>query len=134
MRINPQEPELSQEHLNTAILASKKKEQLPVYLNTKLFDDNIYTFSLNKGQIPIIQIQQLSLIAKLHLNNIEEDEILNAAYSLTQTKERDWYKNPEVELLAAGDQRSTSVGDVFEYNDKFWMISPFGFTEIHPQR
>lgn len=107
---------------------------ISVYLNTKLFSDNEYTFSLNAGQIPTIRFDELSLIAKLHLKNIEEDEILGAAYSLTQTKERDWYKNSEVELLVTGEQRSTSVGDVFEYNEKFWIISPFGFTEIHPQK
>ena len=107
---------------------------ISVYLNTKLFSEDKYTFSLNEGQTPTIRFDELSLIAKLHLKNIEEDEILDAAYSLTQTKEKDWYKNPEVELIVTGKQRSTSVGDVFEYNDKFWMISPFGFTEIHPQR
>lgn len=104
-----------------------------VYLNTKLFSGEKYTFGLNEGQIPIIRFDELLLVAKLHLNDIEEDEILDEAYSLTQTREKDWYKHPQVELLLAGDQRSTSVGDVFEYNDKFWMISPFGFTEIHPQ-
>ncbi|MEH1926817.1 hypothetical protein [Nostoc sp.] len=105
-----------------------------VYLNTKLFSADKYTFALNEGKTFTIRFDELALIAKLHLQNIEEDKILGAAYSLTQTKERDWYKNPEVELLVTGEQRSTSVGDVFEYNDKFWMISPLGFTEIHPQR
>lgn len=105
-----------------------------VYLNTKLFSDDKYTFALNEGKTSTVRLDELSLVAKLHLQNIKEDEILDAAYSLTQTKERDWYKNPEVELLVTGKQRSTSVGDVFEYNDKFWMISPFGFTEIYPQR
>jgi hypothetical protein len=107
---------------------------MSVYLNTKLFSDDRYTFALNEGQIPIIHFDELLLVAKLHLNDIEEDEILDTAYSLTQTREKDWYNNPKVELLVAGDQRSTSVGDVFEYNGKFWMISPLGFTEIHPQR
>ena len=105
-----------------------------VYLNTKVFSDEKYTFALNEGQTPTIRFDELSLITKLHLENFEEDEILDAVYSLTQTKERDWYNNPEVELLETGKQRSTSVGDVFEYNDKFWMISPLGFTEIQPQR
>ncbi|MFN6565206.1 MAG: hypothetical protein RMY28_036140 [Nostoc sp. ChiSLP01] len=105
-----------------------------VYLNTKLFSDHKYTFSLNEGQTPTIRFDELSLIAKLHLKNIEEDEILDVAYSLTQTKRIDWYENPEVELIVRGEQRSTSVGDVFEYNDKFWMISVLGFTEIYPQR
>ncbi|MCC5638721.1 hypothetical protein LC593_23380 [Nostoc sp. CHAB 5844] len=106
-----------------------------VYLNTKLFSDNKYTFSLNEGQTPTIRFDELSLIAKLHLKNIEEDEILDVAYGLTQTRERYWYENSQqVELIVTGEQRSTSVGDVFEYNDKFWMISPFGFTEIYPQR
>ena len=106
---------------------------ISVYLNTKLFSDDKCTFSLNEGQTATIRFDELSLIAKLHLKNIEEDEILDVAYILTQTKERDWYKNSEVELLVTGKQRSTSVGDVFGYNDKFWMISPLGFTEIHPQ-
>ncbi|WP_392530212.1 hypothetical protein [Nostoc sp. C117] len=107
---------------------------ISVYLNTKLFSNDKYTFSLNESQTSTIRFDELSLIAKLHLKNIEEDEILGVAYSLTQTRERDWYENPEIELLVTGEQRSTSVGDVFGYNDKFWMISPFGFTEIHPQR
>ncbi|WDD36048.1 hypothetical protein PQG02_32120 (plasmid) [Nostoc sp. UHCC 0926] len=63
---------------------------ISVYLNTKLFSEDKYTFSLNEGQTPTIRFDELSLIAKLHLKNIEEDEILDAAYSLTQTKERDW--------------------------------------------
>jgi hypothetical protein len=107
---------------------------ISVYLNTKLFLYEKYTFALNEGKTSPIRFDELSLVAKLHLKNIEEDEILDEAYSLTQTKEKDWYKNPEVELLVTGKQRSTSVGDAFGYNDNFWMISPFGFTEIHPQR
>lgn len=105
-----------------------------VYLNTRLFLDSEYTSALNAGEISSVRFDELSLIAKLHLKDVEEDEILGTAYGLTQTKEKDWYENSEVELLATEQQRSTSVGDVFEYKGKFWMISPFGFTEIHPQR
>lgn len=106
---------------------------ISVYLNTKLFSDNKYTFALNAGQIPTIHLKELSLVAKLHLEGIEEENILDAAYQSTQTREKDWYKQPKVELLTAGAQRSTSVGDIFEYNGKFWMIFPLGFFEIHPQ-
>ncbi|WP_193200696.1 hypothetical protein [Nostoc sp. MG11] len=105
-----------------------------IYLNNKLFSDDKYTFALNAGQIPVILFKELALVAKLHLKDVEEEHILDAAYYSTQTREKDWYKHPKVELLAAGDQRSTSVGDVFELHGHYWMIAPLGFVEIYPQK
>lgn len=115
-----------------------------VYLNKKLFSANeteqsdyirIF-FALDKGEDPNIRLNDLSLVAKLHLKDITEEQVLEIAYFLTQNgtqKIDSWQEHPEVELLADGLQRSSSVGDVFEWNGHFWAIAPLGFVEIYPK-
>ncbi|WP_193200694.1 hypothetical protein [Nostoc sp. MG11] len=117
-----------------------------IYLNTRTFkeSDKEYTIFLHGGDIPIIRLQELSLVAKLHLNDVPEVEdediqhFLDVVYSFTQNryaqkKEKLWSEYSEIEMLVSNSQRSTVIGDVFEWNGHFWMIAPFGFVEIYPQ-
>ncbi|MHC5777967.1 hypothetical protein [Nostoc sp.] len=103
--------------------------------------DKKYTIFLHGGDIPIIQLQELSLVAKVNLNDfpeVEDDEdlqqFLNVVYSITQNRESFWCKRPEIEMLVNEPQRSTAIGDIFELDKHFWMVAPFGFVEIYPQK
>lgn len=118
-----------------------------IYLNTKTFkeSDKDYTIFLHGGDIPIFQLQELSLVAKVHLDDVPEvednediQELLHLVYSLTQNRyfsnsQELWYERPEIEMVIDEPQRSTSIGDIFELDKHFWMVAPFGCVEIYPQ-
>jgi hypothetical protein len=54
---------------------------------------------------------------------------LDLAFRLTNTISQSWLKNPEIksQLTAC---RSTSVGDVFETEGKFFLVQNVGFQQI----
>ena len=109
-----------------------------VYLNTKLFleSDKDYTISLYLSEIAQIPFDQLRLVAKLNLMdtpiNLDIQDVLEIAYHATQNSTYYWCQHPEVETVNF-PQRSTSVGDVFEVDGRYWAIAQFGFVEIYPR-
>lgn len=120
---------------------------IDIYLNNKTFKESNkeYTFFLHGGDIPIIRLEELSLIAKVHLDDVEEvknnediQDFLHFVYSICQNRyfqnsQELWFERSEVEMLTNEPQRSTSIGDIFKWNGHFYMVAPLGFVEIYPQ-
>ena len=62
-------------------------------------------------------------VADLQVPNLE------AAYALTQHRERAWWRNPGVALHE--ESRSTSVGDVLvDAAGAAWAVAPLGFVRL----
>lgn len=56
---------------------------------------------------------------------------LDRAYQLTNTIDQSWWRNPDVTMRGDRDScRSTSVGDIIERDDRRYIVSNLGFTEI----
>ena len=68
------------------------------------------------------------------LNDQEIDNTLEIAYMLTQNLESKWIDNLDVEVTDAvrekGGCKSSSVGDVFQIEDKFYAVAGCGFEEV----
>ncbi|MBD2503946.1 hypothetical protein [Anabaena azotica] len=80
-----------------------------------------------------LHLDDFCLVAKIHLKKVRPDEVLNKASYLTKTK-RDftsWHKNSCIELISFPDAKSSELsflnssgkGDIFSYDDRFWVIS-----------
>ena len=67
-----------------------------------------------------------TLVAKVECDNLDD------VYRLTNSIDRPWSANPEVELMALGPQRSSSVGDVFVNPETgvALMVANAGFEEL----
>ena len=61
-------------------------------------------------------------VAKVNTDN------LNMAYELTQHINQSWDKNCDVKVIKTS--RSSSMGDVFYLNGKFYGVAATGFVEI----
>jgi hypothetical protein len=57
---------------------------------------------------------------------------LDKAYERTNNIDQSWVKNNGVTVDQVYDNgcRSTSMGDILEYKNKFYLVSSIGFTEI----
>jgi hypothetical protein len=75
---------------------------------------------------------QTPTAAKLELVAIVNTENFSEAYKLTNHIDQEWWKNDRV-TVSQGEPnyRSTSVGDVLGFDDKFFMVTLFGFDELH---
>ena len=66
--------------------------------------------------------QDYEMVAEVECTNLGE------AYALTNSITEEWTKNPEVR--ATGRHRSTSVGDVVEIHNLFYLCCSLGWKEI----
>ena len=69
------------------------------------------------------------LVAKLAGDDLEK------AFRLTNSIDRPWTKNDEVEVVGTSRRRSTSVGDIAVVRSgasvpAYWFVAPVGFEEI----
>jgi hypothetical protein len=60
---------------------------------------------------------------------IDTDD-LDVAFEKTNHITHDWRENKEVAEILDGRARSSSVGDIFEKDGKFFIVASCGFTEI----
>jgi hypothetical protein len=90
-----------------------------VFHNSDFFD-----FGMRTTHLP--DPAKLTLVARVDTNELDD------AYRLTNHIDSDWQENPGVEAVgdAGKGARSTSVGDVLEMNDGYWMVASFGFTPM----
>jgi len=57
--------------------------------------------------------------------------ILGSGYALTQHIGGPWPENDDVTAVGT-EHRSTDVGDVIEFDGRFWVVALVGFKEIRP--
>lgn len=79
-----------------------------------------------------VSLKDISLASlESKLIAVVETDCLETAYRLTQNIDSAWIKNNGVTLINAGEQRSTSVGDLLQTQlGEVWMVAPVGFTKI----
>lgn len=91
-----------------------------------------YTFQPSEEMAKELYKNELfSHIATLELEEDNIGKILNLSYQLTNHIDDDWTKNKEVIQLNTKQARSSSVGDIFEYNDKYYIVNNIGFIEAN---
>ncbi len=80
-----------------------------------------YAFGENGRKVAVVTPKSDSIIGGL-----EE------AFEKTNTIRQPWYKATDIEVAydAKSGCRSTSVGDVLMYDDRFFRVSPIGFKEF----
>lgn len=88
---------------------------ITVYHNSKFTD---YSFK----KVDEIPEKLLTKVAEVDSNDREK------AFELTNHTDHDWTRNKEVTPLVS-NPRSTSVGDVFEIDGKFFMVASRGYKE-----
>lgn len=95
-----------------------------VYHNADAITGNLYGL-LMKNEPVAIPFSRLSLVAEVDTDN------LKTAYALTNTKEKDWWKNELVVPRFSGpDCRSTSIGDVMVLDGEHYAVAPIGFVPV----
>jgi len=68
--------------------------------------------------------QKYVAVAKVDTDKLE------VAWEKTNHIDDDWRENEEVTVLHAARYRSSMVGDVFEKDEKFYVVAPIGFGEL----
>ena len=91
-----------------------------VYHNSEFLVYNIHPTleSLKKGHFECVA-------------TVETDD-LQMAFQLTNNIDQPWHLNTNVKATARVN-RSTSVGDLLQFNEKFYVVESFGFKELTPQ-
>lgn len=68
----------------------------------------------------------------IHVATVQTDS-MGVAFEKTNTIDCRWQENEGVEVTEAGRQaRSTSVGDVFELDGRYFKVEGVGFRECYP--
>ena len=114
------------------------------HLNHKKIEDREFRLTItcdgNIGQMMIAMIEgKYDAVAEVNVDRhsssaLSIDDALEVAYSLTQNIESKWIHNEGVsatfDVLAAKGARSSSVGDIFEIDGKFYAAAGCGFEEL----
>ena len=69
-----------------------------------------------------IKMSDLTEVARVDTDNLDE------AFRLTNHIDSDWSTNEKVATIAKS--RSTSVGDILQFNGQFWIVANLGFVKI----
>ena len=95
-----------------------------------LDSDEVWERYLNRPMIPKL----FPMVAELEVDSDDLTAVLDRAFELTNTIDRDWTENEEVRVFKSEFRRSTSVGDlirVIHGSKVSWhVVAPFGFDQV----
>ena len=73
---------------------------------------------------PSLKKNTVHLVAEVDTDDLDE------AFRLTNNITHLWVINKGVRAVESVQHRSTSVGDLLEWNDKIYVVESFGFREL----
>jgi hypothetical protein len=109
---------------------------LTVYHNSRILSSPEYRRNLEAAMFSsqVITLDRADLQPVAQIDESPESladiqNVLSYAYDRTQNGARLWWEHPDVTKLGDSEHRSTSIGDVIEIDDGFWLIADLGFRE-----
>jgi len=90
----------------------------------------VYHSKINCGyvNVPNKRMENYELVAEVIVSKREiVNTNLEIVFALTNHIDFDWWENEGVKLVGAKNKRSTSVGDLIEYNGTWWYCDLVGW-------
>ena len=96
-------------------------------------------FGVESKCVSRLELRAVALVDFCHtLQKLDAIGALEVVFRLTNTIDKPWWENVEISLLHDGRRmldgkggiRSTSCGDVVEYEGVFYLCDKFGWTEL----